>query len=301
MSVAFDCNNCGAHFDVDSRLAGRAGRCRKCGVKMTIPRVREREPVAAAAAPGNWLEAVTSQVALKPLTIEKFPALKRSQLTRSRHEDEDDTPGPYGLLGPVPAEERRGRAVSPVSGLKVFYYHRLSGFRGLLRWIADSAYMLSIPCIMLLLMGIILKNRPLALAGATGIVVLNLIRLVSLLSQMAVVPFRESFIQGVLFYIPPFTFFVLSKHWKSLKRSAKKLIEPAVTILLVFLAFTYVPWLYTGKTDAKSGASRLRSGVTTLKKDMLRDLDRLGSQAGDAANKIEAKLPRPEASQPNPR
>ena len=80
MSVAFDCQSCGAHFEVDARLAGRAGRCRACGVKMTIPKVPAREPVAVAAgAPGNWLDAVTDQVALKPLTIEKFPALKRAR------------------------------------------------------------------------------------------------------------------------------------------------------------------------------------------------------------------------------
>jgi predicted Zn finger-like uncharacterized protein len=35
--IHFECPACAAPFDVDERLAGRAGRCKRCGGRMKIP------------------------------------------------------------------------------------------------------------------------------------------------------------------------------------------------------------------------------------------------------------------------
>src|SRR5262245_53919613 len=102
MATTFFCQSCGAGFDVPPRLAGKRGRCRKCGQHLTIPRATElasmaampavaakaaapAAPVAAGAAvaapaatgraaPSSALGAIDSEdVGLKPLSLDQFP------------------------------------------------------------------------------------------------------------------------------------------------------------------------------------------------------------------------------------
>ncbi len=48
--IHFQCPTCAAPFDVDERLAGRAGRCKKCGGRFKIPSRGAAEAVRAHAA-----------------------------------------------------------------------------------------------------------------------------------------------------------------------------------------------------------------------------------------------------------
>ncbi len=52
-----------------------------------------------------------------------------------------------------------------------------------------------------------MKQNRLTIAGITGIVVLNFLRLVVGMANLIVIPFRKSPLTGVLFLIPPLTFF----------------------------------------------------------------------------------------------
>ena len=47
MGIVFFCQSCGARFEVDPRMAGKKGRCKKCGQYMTIPRAEEIASMAA--------------------------------------------------------------------------------------------------------------------------------------------------------------------------------------------------------------------------------------------------------------
>src|SRR5262245_39701343 len=104
--IHFQCPACGAPFEVDDRLAGRVGRCKGCGGRTKVPSAGSAQPAAAApprpkamavAAAGprlttvaagaasrpqpslaagrplNWLEAVNSQVALAPISMDSMP------------------------------------------------------------------------------------------------------------------------------------------------------------------------------------------------------------------------------------
>src|SRR5262245_60519774 len=91
MSIVFFCQSCGSRFDVDPRAAGKQGRCKKCGQRMTVPKAEEIASMAAMpalaaaggpAAPGiapagNWLARMSSQVGLAPITIDRMPASKK--------------------------------------------------------------------------------------------------------------------------------------------------------------------------------------------------------------------------------
>ena len=57
MGIVFFCQSCGARFEVDPRMAGKKGHCKKCGQYMAIPRAEEiasmaAMPALAAQAPG---------------------------------------------------------------------------------------------------------------------------------------------------------------------------------------------------------------------------------------------------------
>ena len=64
MGIVFFCQSCGARFEVDPRMAGKAGRCKKCGQQMEIPRAEQIASMAAMPAlagsggrgrrPGSW-------------------------------------------------------------------------------------------------------------------------------------------------------------------------------------------------------------------------------------------------------
>ena len=47
MNIVFFCQSCGSRFEVDPRAAGKQGRCKKCGQRMTVPKAEEIASMAA--------------------------------------------------------------------------------------------------------------------------------------------------------------------------------------------------------------------------------------------------------------
>ena len=77
---------------------------------------------------------------------------------------------PYVLAQP----ERRsggGRVVSQVSGVKIFWRRRLGKIERIFRWINQTAYLVSVPFLMVLLLGIMVRSHPMANFGAVMVVV----------------------------------------------------------------------------------------------------------------------------------
>ena len=89
---------------------------------------------------------------------------------------------------------------------------------------------------MILLFGTAVKNRPLALFGATFVVLLNIGRLAAGAVNLAVVPLRDGL------------------NTRKIKKPVRRVVEPVLTIGLVVLAFTFIPWLSSGRAD-QAGAS----------------------------------------------
>jgi len=277
MSIVFYCQSCGARFEVASNLAGKNGRCNRCGSRFRIPESSEvaarsassKVPpakVAAVATSGSWIAAVNSNVGLKPITLDRIPVTRLSRPKAAEVDDFDDSE-PYKLAEPV-RSILRGRATKPVGIAKMLWRRELGGLGKLLRWVNETAYLISVPFLMMILLGALLRNRPLALMGATVVVLLNVGRLAVGVANLVVYAFKEGVGQGVYFLIPPFTFAYLNKHWKALRKPTKRVIEPALTILLVVLAFTFLPSLSrTGRGSGTLG-ERVRRGARALENDM---------------------------------
>jgi len=260
MSIVFFCQSCGSRFDVDPRAAGKQGRCKKCGQRMTVPKAEEIASMAAmpalamagsgavagAAPEANWLAKMTSKVGLAPITIDRMPAGYRKP---SPYDDDLADSKPYALATP----ERRptsGGASGAAGAVVRVWRGQLGGVQKLFRKINETAYLVSIPFLMILLLGAAVRNRPLALFGATVVVLLNIGRLVSGFANLAVIPFRD----GI--------------NLKKMKKPFRRVIEPAVTIGLVVLAFTFIPWLSGGGAAKGTIRDRLSNSARDLGREM---------------------------------
>ena len=61
------------------------------------------------------------------------------------------------------------------------------------RWLNESAYLVSIPFVIILLFGIAVKAYSIAIFGATFVVLLNIGRIVAGVANLAVIPLRDGF------------------------------------------------------------------------------------------------------------
>jgi hypothetical protein len=277
MSTVFYCQSCGARFQVDPRLTGKQGRCKQCGQQMTVPTgvqaaSKAAEPELAAVGAGivpgsNWLGQVQpSEVSLAPLTIDRMPAVKKPSMF-----PEDDLADSSPYLLAEPAKRAGGKPVSHVSEAKVWWRRKLGVIERFFRWINQSAYLVSVPFLMVLILGTMIRNYPMALFGAAVAVVLNIARLISGAFNLAVIPFRD----GI--------------NWKRLKKPIWRFIEPAITIGLVGLAFAFIPWLSKGGTKKEIIHGHFRSG-----------LEKFQSQIEDEQDKAKALEATSKNIQPRP-
>ena len=148
------------------------------------------------------------------------------------------------------------------------YRQAMGHVQKLFRWLNQSAYLVSVPFLMLLLLGLIVGNNSLMGLGATAVIALSIGRIVAGVANLAVIPFRESPIQGILFLIPPITFFYIYQNWHKVQAPVKRIIGPIVTIALVAAAFVAEPWIRGEGKPKGSIHDQVKSGVGTLKKGM---------------------------------
>ena len=261
MSIVFYCSKCGSRFEVGEQAAGKAGRCKRCGERIAVPAASVPEPattaVAAAVGAGGgatgpgWVARIGSQVGLVPLTIERMPALRRPAPKPSPLDDLGDSK-PYAVVSSwkIPALER-ARGDGPAGEVRIVWRRGLGSVQRFFRRLNELAYLISVPFIMVLLIGATARNRSLALVGAEAVVLLNIGRVVTGLANILAVPFRDGPATGLLFLFPPYTIKYSIDHWNKLRAPARRVVGPILTITLVVLAFTLIPSL-SGRSAAKA-------------------------------------------------
>jgi hypothetical protein len=294
MNIVFFCQSCGARFELPPTSAGKKGRCKHCGQIMEIPQRDKLASMvaipalatasfgAAAGAKGkdslSWLSTAPINVDLAPLSEENLRPIRRGgrggrNTTVSSNIDDDlGDSNPYKLGEPIrPTAHGYYIKSRPASGLTMLWRRELGYVQKLFRWLNETAYLLSVPFLMMILFGGVVRSRPVALLGATVVVLLNLGRIVSGVANVVVIPFRDGIFQGVMFLIPPLTFFYLSNHWNKLKKPTMRIITPVLTIAAVFLAFTFIPSL---RSDGKAASTanvteEIKSSVNKLEGEMI--------------------------------
>jgi hypothetical protein len=253
-------------------MVGKRGHCKKCGQFMTIPRGEELASMAAipalartdtggtgvadAGSPliGSVLQAETSKLGLVPITVDRMPVgwPRERERAPSPLDDAEDSK-PYALAQPI--REKRGAVRSHDNVVLRAWRGQLGGIQKVLRWVNETAYLISVPFIMLIMFGTVARNRPVALLGAAVVILLNIGRLVTAGAGLVIVPLRDGL------------------NWKKLKKPLRRLAEPVMTIGLVVLAFLFVPFLSTGKPATKGIAGAINRGQAAMQKAALGELD----------------------------
>jgi hypothetical protein len=215
------------------------------------------------ARPLNWIDAVTSQVALAPITEQRLSALRKKPATPL---DDASFSGLYKVasMPSLPAYTSTGR---PAGAITRGYRHQMGKVQGLFRWINQSAYLVSVPFLMLLLVGVVSDSQSLMAIGATVVVVLNIGRLLAGVANLVVIPFRESPLQGVFFLIPPLTFIYLYQNWQKVRKPVLRILGPIGTIGLVILAYLVAPYL-RGEQRQGSIKDQVRSGIESARESI---------------------------------
>jgi hypothetical protein len=271
MSIVFYCQSCGARFEVAARLAGKKGHCKKCGQMMSIPRAEQLASMTAMpalagagagaedAGPsiGGWLRSDALSAVLAPITVDRM----RIGAKRSSPLDDLEDSKPYTLARPQAVS--RGRAVAPVGAALGLWRRQIGVFQKLFRSVNETAYLLSIPFIVILLVGIVLKSRSTALFGATFVVVLSVGRIVAGLAGLASVPLRSGLDAG------------------KMKKPFRRVAEPVITVGLIIAAFTFIPWLSSGSASKGTVVERLKANTKSLRAEMKGELRKTAGKAAD--------------------
>jgi hypothetical protein len=273
MGIVFFCQSCGARFEVAARMAGKKGHCKKCGQMMSIPRAEQLAsmtsmPALAAAGVGSagsagpsiggWLKSDAISAILAPITVD---GMRFGTKKPSRFDDIDDSK-PYNLA--QPARTSNGAVRAPVGAALGFWMRQIGVLQKLFRSLNETAYLLSIPFIMIILAGIVTKSRSTALFGATFVVVLSVGRIVAGLAGLASVPLRSGLDTG------------------KMKKPFRRVVEPIVTIALVVVAFTFIPWLSRGGAASKGTiAERLKANAKVLRAEMKGKVSKAADKAAE--------------------
>ncbi len=356
MTIVFSCENCQSPFTVAAELAGRTGRCRHCGQRMIVPassaperpavKTRERaaaEPVGAAAGAGpngprraaiapqrqpspsahrgmSWREAVTSQLALKPITEDMLPAVRpRPQPKPEPKESESDyklkpitkaalpalgrreqdleraRPGSVYKLA-IPRELRKEMAArkrSPSVARKGYaqgvrsYRQFFSILARLSDWISNASYTVSFICLILAIAGGMMGQHSLAVFALSAIVVFNLVGLAGDAVNLVMLSFRKNPVQGALFLIPPVTLIYLLTDWRRYRETVNRMMIPVFMLCLVVVAYMFVPWLKGDKPGQKTQGTlgqRIEKAVESIKQHVGDSASKAMQKAGEATD-----------------
>lgn len=203
-------------------------------------------------------------------------AISEQSLPKITRDDPLDASGPYRIAPEQLVKKPEPRRSKPPSAARETYWQMMNaGFRRL-RGLNEFAYLISLPFVLMMFIAVLFQLRPLALVGAAGVIALNIGRFWITGFYLVVLPFRDGPLQGVLFFIPPFTFYYLYKHWKRMKKATLRFLSPAIPIACVVGAFVIFPFLRSGEVpEGASIQQRIGTERQALDRDMRKTVDDL--------------------------
>jgi hypothetical protein len=156
----------------------------------------------------------------------------------------------------------------------------------LLRWVDDWAYLISVPFLILMIFAIAVANRSLVHLGAVVVVLANYGRFWADVLAVFVRPFKEGPLHGLAFLFPPYGIYYLATRWDKFQPTFRRMVTSCIPIVLVVLAYAFLPVVNPAVQDVHGVRARLRSGVQELRQEIRDDV-----------KELESKLPSLEAIQ----
>ncbi len=214
------------------------------------------------------------------------PAVRRG--LRELAEFQKD-PRPYKLVDSLENSflARWGRDAGPAGWIVVKWRQGVGLILRLLRFIDDWAYLISIPFIVLAIFAIAAGNREWVHLGAVVVLLANYGRFWVDLLAIFVRPFKEGPVHGLAFLFPPYGIYYVWTRWDTFRPTFRRLLTSCIPIVLVVLAYAYLPFVNPAAKDAKGLPEKIRSGGRELAKEIREDVN----QIREDVRKLEEKVP----------
>lgn len=254
----------------------------------------------------GWMDAVNSQIGLKPIHIGLKPITKMSARVVSQIgiEEFEDSRSRYKVV--VPREMRKKPAVvtKPSEFAASAYLEAIWSYRQFcnlfatpFRQINEMAYSISLIFLNVAIVGVIMNKHSLVvLAAVWSVVLLNLIRLSAGVANLLAIQFRGNIVQGLPFFFPPITAHYLWKDGQRWNKPIKRIISPFIWLVVVTAAYCYLPWL-NGTTEGKTN---VKESISSIKKGFDETVSEMELTASEVKEKIpefnKAKLDAPKKS-----
>ena len=305
MFLVFACEHCGKRIRVDARSQGRRGRCGNCGQVMRIPHVEApaHTPATAAEAPFRLSPPEPPPEVSRPPPVLEDPAHHERPVDDEEPsrfdliEEDDDT----ATAIPASPEIQRGLrelaefqkdqrpyALADTPGSRSFFGWRgesgpagwlyakwragVSSILRLLRWVDDWAYLISVPFIVLMIFAVAIASRGLVHLGAVVVVLANYGRFWADVLAVFVRPFKEGPLHGLAFLFPPYGVYYLVTRWDKFQPTFRRILTSCIPIVLVVLAYAFLPGANPAVKDVHGVRARLRSGVEELREEIRDDV-----------------------------
>ena len=274
MKIAFACQHCGNQLVVDAALAGRVGRCRSCGRRVTVPEGQAAAKLTPSSAapkkkPLPAAPPAAGDYRLRPVTPIHEPALEVPGWG-------DDDSEMVVVRPPVPVAARPSRA-EPTPWLKA-YRACFSLLVNATTWISETSYTVSLILLILSVASGMIGQHSLAAWGVRGIIGLNLVGLAGDVASLVNLSFRKDPLRGALFLLPPATLYYLWTDWRRYRDTVNRMRIPLMTLAFVGVAYLFVPWL-SGGNDQES--------VVATTEQIVGDLEeRFGGRRGQMEEKL---------------
>jgi hypothetical protein len=161
-----------------------------------------------------------------------------------------------------------------------------------LRFIDDWAYLISIPFLILMVFGIAVAQRGLIHTGAVVVVLANFGRFWTDLLSLFVRPFKDGPMHGLMFLFPPYGIYYVASQWDKFKPTFRRLLTSCIPIVLVVLAYVYIPTVDRDVQSAPTTPEKYRRAV----RDVVKEAEEGIHEAGQELRSLEKRaLPRPKA------
>ena len=147
----------------------------------------------------------------------------------------------------------------------------------LLRWVDTWAYLISVPFLILMILGIAAENMPLIHTGAVVVVLANYGRFWADLLAFFVRPYKDGPLHGLAFLFPPYMLYYLATRWDHMQKIVRRIAMSCIPIVFVVLIYAFLPSANPEAKNVRSFAGKLTAGKRELDKEIesdLRDLEK---------------------------
>ena len=181
----------------------------------------------------------------------------------------------FGLREPGPAGWVQTKWRAGVSSvLKVF------------RWVDTWAYLISVPFLILMILGIAAENRPLIHAGAVVVVLANYGRFWADLIALFIRPYQDGPLHGLAFLFPPYTLYYLATRWGHMRKIVRRIATSCIPIVFVVLVYAFLPSANPKVKDLSGLGAKLEAGKRELDHEIEKRREGTG-KVTDQARQVE--------------